>query len=100
MMDSLRSAPPASVAGLKTLEVSDYLNSYSEVLETGERKKIDLPSSNVIGLGLEDNAGVIIRPSGTEPKIKVYYTANCPGMEEATARIEAMQADFARILGF
>ncbi len=100
MMDSLRNAPPASVAGLKTLEVSDYLNSYSEVLATGEQKKIDLPSSNVIGLSLEDNAGVIIRPSGTEPKIKVYYTANCPDMEEATARIEAMQADFARILGF
>lgn len=83
IMSSLRENHPTEIGGYKVIEFADYLNSVSVDLITGEKTEITLPKSNVLVFGLEDNEGVIIRPSGTEPKIKAYYTAVASTQAEA-----------------
>lgn len=83
IMDNLRNNHPTEIGGYKVINFADYLNSVSVDLETGEKSEITLPKSNVLVFGLENNEGVIIRPSGTEPKIKAYYTAVAPTQAEA-----------------
>ena len=75
IMDSFRKEPPKEVAGYKVTEIADYLNSCQKDLATGEQTVINLPKSNVLSYSLEGGMGVIVRPSGTEPKVKVYVTA-------------------------
>lgn len=65
IMDGLRKNSPDCVGGLKVVDVTDY----KDTAKTG------LPSSNVISFTLESGNGVVVRPSGTEPKIKIYVTA-------------------------
>lgn len=75
IMDDLRNNPPKEIAGLKVLSFSDYKTSVISYADSTETDKIDLPKSNVIAFGLENSNKVIVRPSGTEPKIKAYITA-------------------------
>ncbi len=75
IMSALRDSHPTELAGFKVINVSDYLNSYSKDLVSGEQKVIELPKSNVLSYSLEGGGAAIVRPSGTEPKIKVYITA-------------------------
>ena len=69
-------------------------------MKDGSVTEILLPKSDVLAFTLENNATVIIRPSGTEPKIKVYYTTTGSTQEEATALYEKMDVDFRKVLGF
>ncbi len=92
LMTKLRTAPPAAIAGIKVVSVADYQTHEFTDLITGEKKTIDLPASNVISFGLEGNAGVIVRPSGTEPKIKAYITATGENMDKATAMADTLLA--------
>ena len=75
IMDGFRKEPPKEVAGYKVTEIADYLNSCQKDVATGEQTEINLPKSNVLSYSLEGGMGVIVRPSGTEPKVKVYVTA-------------------------
>ena len=100
IMASLRSDTPDSIGGLKVLEFSDYIASITQDIQTCQKKTIDLPKSDVLAFGLEDNASVIIRPSGTEPKIKVYYTTTGKTSDDANAAYEKIDAEFRKILGF
>ncbi len=75
LMSSTRENLPASVGKYKVVKVSDYQLKKETDLVTGEVEQLTLPTSNVIALHLEGDNGVIIRPSGTEPKIKLYITA-------------------------
>ena len=100
IMASLRSDTPDSIGGLKVLEFSDYITSITQDIQTCQKKTIDLPKSDVLAFGLEDNASVIIRPSGTEPKIKVYYTTTGKTSDDANAAYEKIDAEFRTILGF
>ena len=75
LMSGVRENLPKEVAGYKVVKVSDYQLKKETDLVTGETTDITLPTSNVIALNLEGDHGVIIRPSGTEPKIKLYITA-------------------------
>ena len=83
LMTSLRENRPASIAGLKVVRFSDYQASEQTDLLTGRTVHLDLPKSNVLSFGLEGGAGVIVRPSGTEPKIKAYITATGADMAAA-----------------
>ncbi len=74
IMTSLRENPPQEILGHKLLQVNDYLTSESVSLETGAKEKIDLPKSNVLKFVYDGGLGIIARPSGTEPKLKIYYT--------------------------
>ena len=75
IMQKLRQDPPAEIAGYKVVSVADY----EKPEETG------LPAANVLIYKLENNETVIVRPSGTEPKIKIYYTTLGKDLEEAQA---------------
>ena len=75
IMQNLRENAPAEIAGYKVTEVTDY----TKTEETG------LPAANVLVYKLENNETVIVRPSGTEPKIKIYYTTLGNDLAEAQA---------------
>ena len=75
IMENLRNAPPAEIAGMRVVYADDYKTGVSKNTETGEETEIDLPRSNVLSYKLAGGNGVIVRPSGTEPKIKAYVTA-------------------------
>ncbi len=97
-MDNIRSNPPKSVAGKKVIAIRDYLTSERVDLLTGEKSEILLPQSNVIYLELEDKNNFVIRPSGTEPKIKVYCLMKGETEEEANELLEKVKADVDNIV--
>lgn len=99
IMSSLRSAHPTEIAGFRVTDTADYLNSYSKSLTTGVQEEIDLPKSNVLSYSLEGGGAAIVRPSGTEPKIKVYITAVGKTNEEALATADSMVKSMVQILG-
>lgn len=74
IMQSLRTNVPSSISDFKVVRFDDYTTKTSLNLLTGEKTAISLPKSDVLTFVLENNSSAIIRPSGTEPKIKVYYT--------------------------
>jgi phosphoglucomutase len=80
IMDSLRKNPLTEIAGTKVAEFIDY----EDTASTG------LPKSNVLRFNLENGETVIVRPSGTEPKIKIYYTTKGADLAEAKARRNAL----------
>ena len=92
MMSDLRESVPESIGGAKVTGVCDYRASISKNLVTGEIAEITLPKSNVLEFLLGDRGSVIARPSGTEPKVKFYYTAVAPTKEEAQSLLDAMVA--------
>ncbi|MDD6344806.1 MAG: phospho-sugar mutase [Oscillospiraceae bacterium] len=97
IMNQLRQNPPSEIAGYKVLNASDYKLSITKNLETGTESEIKLPKSNVLAFELENNLKVVVRPSGTEPKIKTYYTAKAPDFESAK-KIEAkLASDFGKL---
>lgn len=100
IMSSLRTNTPSEIGGLKLIQFSDYLESQTTDIKTGEKTVIELPKSDVLSFALENNATIIIRPSGTEPKIKVYYTTTAKTQEEAAAAYEKLNEAFSKILGF
>lgn len=100
IMSDLRENTPSSIGGLKVLSVSDYQTSLQTEVATGTKTELTLPKSNVIAFALEQDASVIIRPSGTEPKIKAYYTAKGESTEVAKQLQDKLSAEFTKILGF
>ncbi len=76
MMEDLRNNPPVTLAGSTVIEVLDYSKCVSTNLTSGAKSAIELPSSNVIQLITEAGDKVTARPSGTEPKIKFYFSVN------------------------
>ena len=100
IMAGLRSNTPTEIGGLKVTRFEDYAVSTSIDTETGAKTMLTLPKSDVLTFKLTDGASVIIRPSGTEPKIKAYYTTIGKTREEAAALEKTIAADFAKKLGF
>lgn len=100
IMAELRQNPPAAIGGLKVLAIADYKESVKKNLTNNEEETITLPKSDVISFILENNAKVIIRPSGTEPKIKAYYTTTDKDRQKAEELEEIISADFSKIIGF
>ena len=82
IMNSLRANPPTEIAGYKVVQVTDYLKPE----ETG------LPAANVLIYTLDGGATVVVRPSGTEPKIKTYFTTLGKDLAEAQAQKDALAA--------
>ncbi|MBR2406550.1 MAG: phospho-sugar mutase [Clostridia bacterium] len=90
LMTDLRANAPTEIAGLKVLGVADYL--LSERRTKDGVQPILLPKSNVLSYELENHAGLIVRPSGTEPKIKGYVTATGATPEQAAEVAAKLQA--------
>ena len=100
IMTGLRADPPKTIGGLKVESVADYLASEETCIECGKKTVLTLPKSDVIAFKLEQGASVIIRPSGTEPKIKAYYTTIGDTREDAEKLEAVISDDFKKILGF
>ena len=100
IMSGLHAKAPEEIAGLKVVKIADYLHSKETDLSTGAVTKINLPSSDVLWYTLENGSSVIIRPSGTEPKIKAYYTTIAAERADAVALSEKIAADSKAKLGF
>jgi len=98
IMAGLRDNMPAEVAGLKVLRYQDYLASKDVDLVSGETRELHLPKSNVLAFNLEQNAGFIVRPSGTEPKIKAYITSTGVDETKADEMAEKLTAEVKKIL--
>ena len=93
IMTGLRDQGPAEIAGEKVVHVADYLKSESTDLLTGAVEHIDLPKSNVLAYTTESGNCAIVRPSGTEPKIKIYITAIAKSLDAAGTLTEKIAAD-------
>lgn len=96
----LRTDTPKEIGGLPVTRFDDYLDSTSTDCKTGAKTKLTLPKSDVLTFALTDGASVIIRPSGTEPKIKAYYTTTGETKKDADALGTKIADDFQKILGF
>lgn len=99
MMNSLRENPPKSIAKMKVTQISDYSTSTCIDVKSDKKSKINLPKSNVIALALDSGCSIIVRPSGTEPKIKIYITAVSDNMKNAESVTNSMTDDIKKILG-
>ncbi|HOO72723.1 MAG TPA: phospho-sugar mutase [Spirochaetota bacterium] len=93
IMAGLRKTPPAAIAGLKVVSVNDILGLERISPETGERAQITgLPSSDVLQFFLADGSKISLRPSGTEPKIKLYFSVQeKTGGDAAAAKEKARE---------
>lgn len=99
IMTAVRDNTPKSIAGYDVVKVSDYLLRKETDVATGSVTDIDLPKSNVIALHLADDNAVIIRPSGTEPKIKLYITSVGKDKDNAAEICEKLVVASKEILG-
>lgn len=93
IMDGLRADAPKSFGGMEVTVVDDYKTSVSTNLTDSSTKTIELPKSNVLAYTLTDGNKIIVRPSGTEPKIKAYITAIGKDREQAQLIADKLLAD-------
>ena len=98
IMEHLRTHRPEQIDNLKVIQFADYEKQVSIDLTTGTETAITLPQSNLLSFTLEQGAKVIIRPSGTEPKIKAYYTTTATTEAEAAAKKDELDAAFSAIM--
>lgn len=91
IMDTLRQNPPKTIGDFIVTAVSDYKTSKITFTD-GKEEKIELPKSNVLAFALENGNKVIVRPSGTEPKIKAYLTAVGNDKESASKIAKALES--------
>ncbi len=98
IMEHLRTHRPEQIDNWKVIQFADYEKQISVDLKTGTETAITLPKSNVLSFTLEQGAKVIVRPSGTEPKIKAYYTTTAATSETANAMKDALDTAFSAIM--
>ncbi len=91
LMASLRQTPPSAIGGIKVLACADYQERVYTDFVSGATEALTLPRSNVLSYTLENGAGVIFRPSGTEPKIKAYITATGKDLTAALAMEDTLR---------
>jgi len=96
MMADLRESVPSAIGGAAVTCVKDYRSSVSKNLLTQEETRILLPKSNVLEFILGDRGSVIARPSGTEPKVKFYYTAVGKDQASANELLDAMKTQMSK----
>ncbi|HCV5759827.1 TPA: phospho-sugar mutase [Staphylococcus aureus] len=89
IMTKFRSNPPQEIQGLKVKAIEDYLTSEVYHLDKDTTSQINSPKSNVIRV-LFDEGFIALRPSGTEPKIKLYASLKCPNFDDVAQKINAM----------
>ena len=92
LMKRLRTAPPANIAGVDVVVRKDYQDGTATDCATGKVSRMELSGSNVLRFELADGTTILVRPSGTEPKIKAYYTTLGKDLAEAQAQKDALSA--------
>jgi phosphoglucomutase len=99
IMESLRQNPPKQVDNLKVKIIKDYGTSVATDTESGKTSEIPLPKSNVLAFHLEGGSSLIVRPSGTEPKIKIYLEAVGKDSEDADKLLNSLFDAGVKLLG-
>ena len=92
IMADLRKEPPKVIGGEKVLRMRDYQDGSVFVTGLGKVETMELKGSNVLYFELADGTAFIVRPSGTEPKIKVYILTRGESMEECNAKVSKFEA--------
>lgn len=100
IMENLRENIPQTIADIKVVKFNDYNNSLTLNTVTGEKNTLTLPKSNVICFFLEDDSSIIVRPSGTEPKIKLYISAVDSTAEKTEEKKNTLIDAGTKLLGF
>ena len=100
MMEALRNDTPKEINGSAVVKFDDYETSVSHDLKNGCENKITLPRSNVLCFYMEDGCSLIVRPSGTEPKIKLYIGAVGKTYSEAESKLQGLTDSGTKLLGF
>ena len=98
MMTNMRNTPVEKIGEYKVLTFKDVEKDYVKDMVTGEESKIGLPKSNVLYYALEDNNWCCVRPSGTEPKIKLYMGVKGTSDEDAAKKLEALKESMVAIV--
>jgi phosphoglucomutase len=87
LMANLREKPPVEIAGTAVKEQKDYKDGSVVSVASGDKCVMELSGSNVLRYEMADGTSLIVRPSGTEPKVKVYILANGSTKEECDAKV-------------
>ena len=98
IMETLRNNPPKRLGDYRVLVTRDYQKDEIVDLVTGEKKPTGIPNSNVLYYEMEDDVWLAVRPSGTEPKIKLYYGVVGSDMADAKKKSEALGAQVKALL--
>lgn len=97
LMADLRAADISEIGGIKVKFYADYLA--DKKITDGKAESTGLPISDVVYFALTDGSSVVVRPSGTEPKVKVYYLVGGKSGDETERKLAAIREDFTKILG-
>lgn len=98
IMDTLRKDAPSEIAGVKVTETRDYLEDKIVDIATGKVSPTNLPKSNVLYFTLADDTWFCVRPSGTEPKIKIYFGTKADTVENAEKKIATAQDGIMKVV--
>lgn len=98
-LDELRTCPPKTVGGRTVLAATDFASGIRTELASGTRETLDFPKETMLRLELEGGDRIILRPSGTEPKMKIYYTAVGNDAADAKATADALRSGMTAWLG-
>ena len=98
ILENLRKNPPTEIGAYKVLSARDYKADTIVNMETKEVTATGLPNSNVLYYDLNDDAWVCVRPSGTEPKIKIYYGIKGTSLQDADEKSAALGADVKKLI--
>ena len=96
---NLRSTPPTAICGSKVVSIGDYREGFITDLATGKKEATNLPSSDVLRYALENGDVVLVRPSGTEPKVKIYFLCSAENKAALSAKMELCPAEAKRLCG-
>lgn len=94
IMKRLRNEPPKDIAGLKVAKIADYSTVTLRDLRTGKTEKLPFDPENVLTYILEDESSITVRPSGTEPKIKLYYFISSENEAESKVKLNSFKEFF------
>ncbi|WP_290756552.1 MULTISPECIES: phospho-sugar mutase [unclassified Exiguobacterium] len=98
IMEQVRQAPMNEIAGKRVVMIEDYLLSQSIDFKTKETTHINLPTSNVLKIHLEGEAWITLRPSGTEPKIKFYFSVKEQDLVSSIETLDKLKKEFMSIM--
>lgn len=97
-IDSLRNENLVEVNGVKVVTKYDYKLGTEENISSGDKKEIDLPKSNVLKFVLENGAWFVVRPSGTEPKMKAYVAVKGNSLKDSEEKLESFKNEVVTLI--
>ena len=98
VVDGLKGMPVKQISSEKVLAIRDYSNAKRTDMQTGKVEGLDIPKCNCVYYELEGGSFICVRPSGTEPKLKIYYSLKAKDEKTATQKLQQMQTAVSELL--